>query len=258
MRKVILSKSVIIKLYTQYSKEFREAYLFTKTLSSQTKHPIILNYKQQLTQIRQLINYSDYKFRKSLNNAIHQGLITVQGNHLKLWSKNQDRAFKPSKKNDYYYTSNVKEFIKITLFEYHQNKQIRSIKSQTSKSVQNSGFNEPNYNISCSTRAIAKLFQYKSSASGHKLIKYMSQNNHIALKKNRTSITKQQFRDYLKQGNTNIRYDNGYYLIHASTFTMKSIIKRKPYEPINSLPEYIKIAYLDMGYSVEQINNMLG
>ena len=258
MRKVELSISGVIKARTQYNEDFFKAYIFVNILRSQVKHPIILNYKQQLTSIRKTINYSDYRFRKDFNNAIRQGLLTIEGNHIRIWSKNKDKAFKTSKKNDYRRTSDTKEFIKITLLEYHYKKQYHAIKAQTYKSVKNSESNA-NYSITCSSRSIAKLFGYKSSASGLKIVNYMVAKNHIQLTKNKVQISKQQFREHLNKGSYNIRYDNNtYYLVLPSTFKMKSNTRRTKYEPYNCLSEQQIITYTEMGYTREQINSLLG
>lgn len=258
MRKLEISISGLLKAHKEYSKDFFNAYVFAHLLRSQTKHPIILNYKQQFKQVRLLVGYSDYKFRRALNNAIRQGLITIEGKHIRILSKNQDKLFKPSKKNDYRTTNNINEFLKIALFENYYNKQYHAIKVQTKKSVNNS---EPkaNFNISCSTRAITKLFNFKSTSSGYNMIKYMATKNHIVLTKNKVEITKSKFRELLKENNKSIRYSNGtYYKVLSSTFKMKSNTKRTEFVPFVYLEDKQRVMYLEMGYSEEYINNLQG
>lgn len=258
LRKTEISKSGIIKAHRDYDRNFVEAYIFALTLSSQSKHPIILNYKPQLSLLPKYLKISDHKFRKLMKACLSYGLFQIEGNNLRLWSRNQDRAFKVYKRNDYRKTSDPILFAKITLFEYHQNKQQYAIKSQTSLYRNASGNKSANNHISCSARAISKLFCYKSSASGFDIINYMTAKKHIALTKNTVNISKQQFREGLKNSDYTIRYDNNrYYKVLASTYEMVSSTKRRQYEPYYNLNEREQNTYLEMGYNVQQINNLL-
>lgn len=269
MKTTTISISGVIKAYTKYPKGYGDAYCFSRQLASMEKHPIILNYKSQLTSIRKQLGLSDYKFRKQLNSAIAFGLITKEGKHLRLFSKNQDKKFKPNRKNDYRNTKNPKALVKILLFEYYYKSQYKSYKAKSYQTVL-SGSNKSdcksiisyteniaNPEISCSVRGIANLF-HCSISTAHGLIKEMENNGHIKVKKNYDIISYSEFQTYLAMNRPNIRYSNGtYYYIKASTYTMKTSSKRKEFEPFYSLPEHIQNDYLSKGYSIAEINILL-
>lgn len=244
-------------------KEFSECYLFVRQLRSQVKHPIILNYKAQLVHIAKLLNLSDYKLRKLLNTCLRLGLAQIQGKHIKLHSNNMDWNFKPSKKNDYRVTSDPIKFRNLVLFRNHYNKQLAEIKKkqrQTHERV-NKGVkanqDQANPTITASIRSVANMFHTKSIRTAQAILDQMKKEGLIEIAQRRHQISKIDCVKLLKQNKRNIRKVNGLYYSVDYELILKYSLKRERYQPFYKLSEQQQATFLEMGYTIEDINRML-
>ena len=265
-----ISKSALIRA-NGLGKDFEQAYVFVRTLSFKSKHPIILNYKAQLTLVRQSIGYTDSKFRKLMNLALKYKLATIQGKHLKLHSGNQDWQFKPSKYNDYRVTSDVEKLRQLILIEHYHNSQIAQIKikeKQTRQSAQKgveqnflSEYNNqlPNHNITLSCLGLSKLLHLNSTSKAKRIIDCLAKQKLIVVHKITQTITQDEFKRALQAGNKKIRYNNSrYYRVMASVIELKYNLKRiKDKSAYDYIPEWAKVVVADKGYSKEYIDRRL-
>lgn len=264
IKKTRLSISAVVKA-NEIGKDFSDAHLFVSTIKSQVKHPIILRYKAQLTSIRQQLGYTDHKFRKLLNIALNNGLATIEGKHLRLHSNNQDRKLKNNKRNDYRITSDPIKFRELVLFKHHYYRQLSLIKQkerQTNKgintSVSTNAINDkPNHYITASARSIAKLFHYKSQSTANIAIGRLAQENLIKLELNKREITKQECQALLAKGKYNVMRENGIYYKYQRTYTLNYTLRRTEYEPFYALTEKEQVTYLELGYSIRDVNRIL-
>lgn len=272
LRQAIISKSAIINVNANQSREFMEAYLFIRHLAAQYKHPIVLNYKSQLNPIRYCFKLTDHKFRKLIKSAMRYGLATIQGNHLRLHSNNADQQLKTVKRYDYQRTSNPTLFMQMVLLSNHYHKQKASIhkkKDQTHLGLRNSdpnGYerhsNANNYSITASCKAISDLFKLNSTTASNKLLKDFDKRGIIKLYRTTTHITKKDFDYELSIGRKNIRYNKEkkfWYRINAATFELNyTFRKQDKATPFDKLPREAKATYLQMGYTRDAVNKLLG
>lgn len=262
LRQTKLSISATIKAH-ELGTKFSNVYLFVRQLRSQVKHPIILNYKAQLTLIATHLKISDYKLRRNLNDAIRLGLAKVEGKHLRLHSNNQDWKFKPANKNDYRVTSDPTKFRDLVLFRNHHNKQLAEIKKkqrQTHERVQNSASNpndKANPIITASVRSVAKMFHTKNLSTAVKKIKSLEKEGLIKIVESKSSIDAMLCAKLLSRGDRNIRKIDG--ILYTCKFELKLnySLKRVEYEPFYKLSSIEQATYLQNGYTIEQINKHL-
>lgn len=271
LRQTILSKSAIININANHSKEYMNAYLFVRQLSAQYKHPIILNYQAKSEAIRYCLSQSNKEFTKNIKVALKNGLMRIQGDNMHLLSNNADRQFKTAKKYDYHKTSNPKLFMQMVFMSHHHNKQkaiIRKKENQTYLGLTNSGSthtgynsNNANHSITASCAAISKLFKLNSTSAAQKLLNGFDKRGLIILKKDIQQISKTEFNYSLSQGHKNIRYNKTtkqWHKINASTFELNYNFRiERQSTPFDKLPKEAQITYLNMGWTVEQINKHL-
>lgn len=262
LRPTRLSISATLKAH-QLGKEFSNAYLFVRQLSSQSKHPIILNYRSQLVYIRILLNISDYKLRTQLNACIRLGLASIEGNHLRLHSNNQDWKFKPTKKNDYRVTSDPNKFRTLVLFRNHYNKQLALIKKkqrQTHERVNNSASNSivnANPFITASVRSVAKMFHTTNLETAQREIKSLCRSGLISIEQHKEKIERVTCAKLLSTGTKGIRKIGREYFSVTYGLKLNYSLKRVEFEPFYKLTEEQQATYLQNGYSIQQINNLL-
>ena len=271
LRQTKLSKSAIINVHENYGRRFTEVYLFVSQLAAQSKYPIILKYKAQLTAIRTMMGYSDKKFRELMAEAKRVSLVYSEGDNLRLHSKTQDRKhFKTYKKNDYYNTSEPRQFADMVLIKHYANRQIALIRKkerQPHLGLHNSGNQSANYSVTASCKGISDYLGFNSTSKAKRLLDSFEANNLIKTHKKTEEITCKEFKHDLAVGKKNIRYDEAskvWYRILATEIEIKynfkrikAVIKESMTPHFDALPEYIQLAYLEQGYSIFQINSKL-
>lgn len=264
LRQTKLSISATIKAHS-LGKEFSNTYLFVRQLRSQVEHPIILKYRSQLKLIADLLNISEHKLRVRLNACVRLKLATIEGKHLRLHSNKQDKTFRPSKRNDTRVSENPEKLRLLILMRNHYNKQyslIRKKEKQHYKGVNNSAkqksFNEtPNHNITASLRAIAKMLHTTNLGTAKKVIDGLIKEKLISITLSKKQITLDECKKSLSLGNKNIRKVDGAYFICNYIFKLNYSLKRVEYEPYYKLSENQQIAYIEQGWSIQQINKHL-
>ena len=244
--------------------KFSDVYLFVRQLRSQVKHPIILNYKAQLSLLSKYLTISDYRLRRQLNDAIRLGLAKIEGKHIRLHSNNQDWKFKPTKKNDYRVTSDPQKFRTLVLFRNHHNKQLALIKKkqrQTNERVNNSALcpnDFANPIITASVRSVAKMFHTKNLSTAIKHIRSLEKEGLIKIVTHREKIESvTRCAKLLSSGDRNIRKIDG--TLYTCKFELKLnySLKRVEYEPFYKLSSVEQATYLQNGYTIQQINQHL-
>lgn len=242
---VKLSKSICVKV-NQHGKEYSEAYILMRILHAYYKHPIIFNFKANITPLRLLIGYSDKKFRQTINEAIRIRMARMEGNNLIFWSNNADRDFKPTKGNDYTTTKTPHktfEEILIKNFYYRQKAKLKAKQNQTSYSSTSGDFEylkqvAPqtrqfiNQDITLSSRAMAKLLNGNSPAFGAYKKKQHQETGFINLYPNKVALPKDHALHLIKTGHHNIRFDkeqNLWFYVLADIFELGNKRKRFSY-----------------------------
>lgn len=258
-----MSRSAVNHVNENYSRNEVKCYLLVRQIASQFKHPIILGYKQQLNNIRLSLGLTRKQFARSLDIASKLKFIKVEGENLKLLSKNQDvKYFKQTKRNDYHATSNPEQFKNLAiLYNYHK-KQVFSIKRKSSQThlVLNNSDSQPNYAITLTCKAVSNLLKLNSTSQAQRLINDLEKKQLITLTKRTEIITREQFDSALAHKDRTIRYDKEnkrWFRVLASTFDINFNFKRVKLSKFERLPEQVKHTYLEMGYSIEQIELMI-
>lgn len=263
LRKTLLSRSATIYINDNYSRSEVKAYLLIRQMASQFKHPIILDYKVQLNNIRLSLGLTRKQFNRSLEIALKLKFASIEGTNLRLLSRNQDvKYFKQTKRNDYHYTDSPETFKNLSvLYSYHQ-KQLYSIKRKSSQThlVLNNSDRNPNYAVTLSCKAVSELLHLNSTSTAKKLIDKLASKKLINLTKRTEVITKEQFDTALSRQDRTIRYDKSsktWYKVLASTFELNYNFKRVKLTKFERLSEQTQTMYLEMGYSIEQIEMMI-
>lgn len=257
------------------------AYLLIRKLSSQYKHPIILNYKRELHNISLYLREIEdpehrntryiQMFRKTMNYALKAGLCRVEGNNLRLLSNTQDRIqFKQSRRNDYRGTINPVKFKNIVLLQHYNHAQDVVSRKKSQPSIEegknsdriNQLVRPYNRNVAvndkfASCRSIMKALGLKSLSQAHKLLNDFHEEGLIELTKRTQKITKGEFRALLERKCHNIRYDkptNTYFVVLASTFKLKYTLKRTVKTPYQKMTQQERVTALEMGWTKDMIN----
>lgn len=234
---ICLSETACYKAHN-ISQEFGEAWAFTKQLTSLNKHPIIFNFKSNLTAIRLLLGYTDRKFRKLVNIAMHNRLIYMKGDNLHLHGKQADRRlFGRLKHKQEIKRGDIKSFYQIAVLKNNVRQQRKII--QTKESTMNSGrgISEPDtfYNlhnrqineVTLSIRKIAELFNI-SVSHAYALSKRLRAFG-LTLTLNKVSITKDAYEFYksLMFHNARVTANGQYYYLKASIPTFGDFYKQE-------------------------------
>lgn len=250
-----------------------QAYLLVSQIASQYKHPIILNYKSQLTNIRIALGLTDRKFRQTLNNAVRFKLAVIEGDNLRLHSKTADkRDFKQSKKNDYRSTSNPETFKNLVLLQslyYNQVSRIRKKQCQHELIVQTSdvagqliSYNSDtlNYRITASCRAVSKHLKLNSTSKAKEVLDRLNSTGQITIKKNIEPITQQKAFELMKNGcRKNVRFntkEQQYYVVMASEIKLNYTLKRTEPSNWDKMTEHQQMDATSKGYTKEYINSL--
>lgn len=208
-----------------------------RQLHAYFKHPIIFNFKANLTPLRLLIGYADKKFRETVNFACDNGLACLKDDTLTFHSNNADRALKPTKRNDYIRTKTPRltfEQIIITNYYYKQKASVKGKNYRTSNSRTSSDFDYQkrvaphahhsiNKDITLSCRATAKLFHRNSPAYGKAKKAQIVNAGFINVYQNRVELLKSEAVALIKTGCYNIRLDKGtgkWFYVLADTFDL--------------------------------------
>lgn len=219
-KEIRLSKCASVKA-NSYGKEFAEAYILVRTLHAIVKHPIILNYKANITATRKLIGYTDKKFRETINNAIRLRLASYSGDNLIFWSNNADKAFKPTKRNDYTSTKTPQRTFEEIIIKNYYNRQHAKVKGKDFQTFNSRTPGEFHYqkrvapqtsqyinrDITLSSRAMAKLLNGNSPAFGANKKRQHQRSGFINLYPNRVELSKDEAITLIKKRHHNIRFD---------------------------------------------------
>lgn len=266
LRQTLLSKSAITYVYDNYCRDYADAYLFSRQLASQFKHPILLDYRENITNTRLALGYSDRKFRTLLNNAIRFKLAQVEGRHLRFLSNAKDKSyFKQSKKNDYRRTFKPQRFVYLVLIQSLYYSQLASIKSKQDQPeliIQNSDFanrlsgynkNVKNYSITASCRAVSKRLKLNSTSKAKSILDDLNASGLIVLTKQERSINREEAFDLMRNGfrhavrmNTNtLEYSE----IFASTLKLNYTLKRTKPSQWDLMSDHERMIAEEMGYT---------
>lgn len=119
-----MNERALAKL-SNYSKEFVDAYLFTKLLTQFARHPVLFNFKANSNAYRLRLGYGRDKYQKLLKLAVAHRLVVLNGDNLHLVSHTQERKLFNLKSNHQteISASELKQFAHAQII-------IRNIKSQ--------------------------------------------------------------------------------------------------------------------------------
>jgi hypothetical protein len=208
------------------------AYAFAKLLSSIVKHPIIFNYRANLTPLRLLIGLSDSSYRKQLNLALQLGYCVQEGKHLRLVSHKQERKIgkiNSCAKYDTIKIKDIKQFIYISVLKYNANSQKQAISYKESP-IAHIGSSKVvvNHNITLSCRKAAEILGFKSYSYANDLL-HSLQDYGLTMIKNVVQISETDYNYFKSIKKPNASYNH---LTEKYLFTNASQPKFKPfYQP---------------------------
>lgn len=271
LRQTELSKSSITFIADNYDSDNFDAMLLSRQIACQFKHPIILDYKSSLTNIRLALGLTDRYFRRTLNNAVKFGYAFIEGKNLRLLSKNYDRKhFKRSKKNDYRRTYKPRQLANLVLLQslyYNQYASIQRKQEQTDLIIHNSVFADrlmpynnhvKNYAITASCRTVSKKLHLRSTSKAMKLLNELHAAGLITLEKHTQQIPQERAYTLMAKGHRHaVRFNTTkqqFYEVFASTFKLNYSLKRTTPTKWDLLTEQQQVTYLEMGYTKEYIN----
>lgn len=239
-----------------------------RKIACQYKHPIILNYKDELNNIRLALGLSKNKFKKLFSSALRLGIITIEGNNLRLPSKTKETTdFKQSKKNDFRRTHKPLDFTYLVLIQSHYYKQVSEIKRKADQPdliIQNSGrtdrlskidSNVRNYAITASCRAVSKLLMLNSTSKAKRVLDDLNKRGLISIEKHIEPISQTRAYDLMRNGFRHAvrfnRKEQEYYEVFASTFKLNYTLKRTTPSKWDLMTAHQRHIAIEMGYSKE-------
>ena len=191
---ILISERACYKAQEQ-GKEFAEAYLFTKVLASTVHHPILFNFKANMVATRLLTGYTDRKYRQLLKSALSFGLVYLEGNHLRLYSRTKERRefkIRQRHKEQEIKQSELLPFYQIAVLKRNINKQEVKINQKSSTASKGSGScGDPNFDLTLSIRKVAQLL-HVSLSYAHTLTKRLYGFG-LRLKQNRRVCSRDEF-----------------------------------------------------------------
>lgn len=223
----------------EQGKEYADAYLFAKSLATLTKHPILFDFKANMTAYRIILKIGEKKYINLLKSAISNGFATLEGKHLRLISKTQERKLFNLKNTPYdkIKRTDLKKYFQIQLIKNNIRKQKKAIVCKQ-RAIMNKGrytgapgnskygflnLNKPvNNNITLSYRSAANILGCSVSYA-YKQLKDLGQVG-LVITKQRHHIDKDVFRFCLNRGYHNIRYDKKtakYYFVASNVVEVK-------------------------------------
>jgi hypothetical protein len=236
---------------------YYKSYLFIKLLAAQSKHPIILNYKSQIKSISEMMGISVSVLKKRLHQAHLHGLVSKEGKHIRLWSKNKDMAYlKKGRKDDFLPTSNPEKHGLLVLIKNHYSKQYAknlSKQSQTHLSIQNGvvGFNNEiaNSNITASIRSVSKLLFTKNLSTSITKLNQLKSEGLISISERKFPISKKEARELLTNGIKGIRKIDGVLYRVFWDLNLNYSLKKNYFDAWMKLSDVEQITYESMGYT---------
>lgn len=233
----------------EQGKDYADAYLFAKSLAVLTKHPILFDFKANMTAYRLILRLGEIKYIKLLKAAVSYGFATIEGKHLRLISKSQEKRIF-NLKNSAYDTikrEHLKQYFQIQIIKNNLRRQKKAIACKQ-RTIMNKGryagvpankydflnLNKPvNNTITLSYRSAANILGC-SVSHAFKQLKELEQFG-LVITRQRQIIDKDVFKFCLNRGYHNIRYEKEtakYYFVLSNIVEVKdffnTINKREP------------------------------
>lgn len=212
----------------QKGHDYVAAYLFVKHLTSIYKHPILLNYKSNIRKIAKEANISEYRLREGINRAGRLGLVRYEGSNIRLLSLKYEAKHLKSSREKYkeIKIEDLKHFFMLSVCDAEnrnqgngirfkkqnqgKNKRTQPLGDSAAQSNENpNSYSYINDQIIFSARLVSKLFNYRSSIAGQKILDELSSKGYIKMQSNVSVLTVQQFEAYKRNpaDAIHLRYD---------------------------------------------------
>ncbi len=221
---------------SNYGKDFTDAYIFVKQLSTGLTHPILLNFRANKDAHLLKLRMGHQRFNRLLKSAISHRLASYRGNNLQLITHTEERKlFGINSANNYepVKVKHVKQFIQIHILKHNIKQQQKAIKCKSRSTAKLGAANVTSINtqITLSSRSAAKLLNLKSYTHANNLLANLKAFG-LSLTQNRQKISEQQYNYFRSIGNHNARFDKlsgqffflGASLPHFSSFYAKPIV----------------------------------
>lgn len=207
-----VNKEVLLML-GNHSLSFRNTYFFIKKVSSLFNHPIILDYNTKSIELAKQLKMPTSRFKNRIKKAISFGLISVEGNNIRLISINSElKSFglteskilksKPSGLKELFKKTVALNYIrkqKQALF-FKQREASRSVSVNTfsgstlnEDTVNNLKSRKVNEDITISVVSYAKLIGCKSKASASLALRTLTETKVLKRTENLKEISKATF-----------------------------------------------------------------
>jgi len=227
------------------SLSFRNTYFFIKKVSSLFKHPIILDYNTKSIELAKQLKMPTSRFHNRIRKAIQFGLISVEGNNIRLISINSElKSFglteskiiksKPCELKGLFkktvILNNIRKQKQALFFKRREaNRSNSTNKFSGSTSIENTVNDlmnrKANEDITLSVANVAKLLGFKSKGSASLTLRTLTATNVLKQHDNLKEISKETFeliRARTGNGfNPNLKKQQGkYYYKSAHIFTI--------------------------------------